>query len=62
MSESSKRLLWALMILAGLAASPACAQEGQSSHPPETVFFKRDTLTGTWGGLRTDLENRGITL
>lgn len=57
-------ILMGLAIAAGLCAavSPSRAGEAGPDAPPDTPrgFWDRDTLTGDWGGLRTDLAERGI--
>src|SRR5690349_3666229 len=43
-------------LVAAMAVPPALADE----QPPD--FWHQDTLTGEWGGLRTELANQGITI
>ena len=46
-------------------AAPAYAQREEAEPPPTQEppgFWQRDTLTGDWGGLRTQLEAQGIAL
>lgn len=63
-------LFTGLALLGGLSATPArAAEEGAAAaqddaaaaEAPKT-FWTRDTLTGDWGGLRTNLEEHGITV
>jgi len=54
-------LVTGFALLAGLAAVPAQAQEEQKAEEAKG-FWERDTLTGDWGGVRSDLEQRGITV
>jgi len=44
------------------APAPAPATAPAQTPTPETEFWKRDELTGDWGGDRTRLENEGLTL
>jgi len=50
-------LLGVMAVAGGLAASPALAQEEDAKG-----FWQRDTLTGDWGGVRSSLEEKGITV
>jgi len=53
-------LLTGLALLACVAALPAQAQEEPAAE--EKGFWERDTLTGDWGGVRSTLEDHGVTL
>ena len=43
-------------------AGPAHADDAAEATPKPTGFWERDTLTGDWGGVRSDLEEAGIKL
>jgi porin len=45
-----------------LAAGLATNAYAQAQPPAETGFWARDTMTGDWSGLRTDLIKQGVTL
>lgn len=50
-------------VVATKPAEPAAAAPAQAPAPtPETEFWKREQLTGDWGGDRTRLQNEGLTL
>lgn len=51
-------LLGLMAVMGGLVAIPAQAQEEEEAKG----FWQRDTLTGDWGGIRPDLEEKGITV
>lgn len=53
----------ALGVLTGLVLMPAHlqAQDGSAARPPSTPQ-QRSALTGDWGGARTQLRERGLTL
>lgn len=50
-------LLGVMAVMGGLAATPAQADEEEAKG-----FWQRDTLTGDWGGARSSLEEKGITV
>jgi porin len=57
-----------VLVMSAFSLSPVRAQEGAPppdqppASPHEGDLFTRDALTGTWGGLRLSLEDRGIFL
>ncbi|CCG42979.1 carbohydrate porin [Magnetospirillum molischianum] len=52
-----RALLGLAAVMGGLATTPAMAQEEGGAG-----FWGRDTLTGDWGGVRSNLEEKGITV
>jgi porin len=42
----------------GMQSNPPATPEGLAG--PEDTFWNRDTLTGDWGGLRSELANKGF--
>jgi porin len=44
-----------------LSATPSLAQTGEPEEAAPSGFWERDTLTGDWGGLRTQLGDHGVT-
>src|SRR5512141_1101606 len=59
--QTSAKFGWwmGLPALAGLAAVSG-AQAEQKIQPPS--IWEQDTLTGDWGGARTALKDRGVTV
>ncbi|NIJ50332.1 carbohydrate porin [Rhizomicrobium electricum] len=55
-----RRVLPMLAAAAIAAAIPGFAQNAATGTPDS--IWTQDTLTGTWAGLRTDLQDRGVTL
>ena len=45
----------------GLSAPSAAAQTSSAPGQPPAGFWERDRLTGDWGGIRTALEDAGVT-
>lgn len=55
-----RRAAAALLTFAAAALGAPAAGSAQTSAPPADIW-ERDTPTGDWGGLRTRLENAGVT-
>lgn len=55
----TRRVLGSITLLL-LTFGPYSPGHADDQPPPD--FWHRDTLTGDWGGLRTDLANRGISV
>jgi porin len=53
-------ILMGLAIAAGLCAAAGPSRADEAAPDAPKGFWDRDTLTGDWGGLRTDLAERGI--
>ena len=50
-----------LIGVVSLFAFPAASAEAPATEKSALVkFFEQDYLLGDWGGLRTDLHNRGV--
>lgn len=57
------------LVVAAMCAAPAVARaaDAAGNPPPDSPagppdLWQRDTLTGTWGGVRSDLEQQGLKL
>ena len=54
--------LLAAAVFGGAGAARAADMATKAAPQPQQSIWQRDTLTGDWGGLRTDLHNKGIDL
>jgi len=59
-TDTNFRACVLLVILAGAAATVRAQAPAPAPKEPEN-FLNRSTMTGDWGGLRTDLAKKGIT-
>ncbi|HEX9145301.1 MAG TPA: carbohydrate porin [Candidatus Binatia bacterium] len=60
--KNLRAIIQVMFVLVIFLAAPAGAEEASAEKPYSGDIWTRSTLTGDWGGLRNDLDAKGVTL